>query len=95
MTDLLWHKPGVRVDERIQQFCAGDDVVLDREFFAFDIQASWAHAQGLQRIGILSASRMATRPSKRGWSSVWAMPDAGTTPAAAATTRCWSPRGCG
>ena len=59
MTDLLWQKPGVRVDERIQQFCAGDDVVLDREFFAFDIQASWAHAQGLQRIGILSPEELA------------------------------------
>ena len=59
MTDLLWQKPGVRVDERIQQFCAGDDVVLDREFFAFDIQASRAHAQGLQRIGILHADELA------------------------------------
>ena len=59
MTDLLWQKPGVRVDERIQQFCAGDDVVLDREFFAFDIQASRAHAQGLQRIGILQADELA------------------------------------
>ncbi|MBZ4038784.1 argininosuccinate lyase [Novilysobacter selenitireducens] len=59
MTDLLWQKPGVRIDERIQQFCAGDDVVLDREFFAFDIQASRAHAQGLQRIGILSPDELA------------------------------------
>ena len=59
MTDLLWQKPGVRIDERIQQFCAGDDVVLDREFFAFDIQASWAHAQGLQRIGILTTDELA------------------------------------
>ena len=58
MTDLLWQKPGVRVDERIQQFCAGDDVILDREFFAFDIQASAAHAEGLQRIGILSADEL-------------------------------------
>ena len=58
MTDLLWQKPGVHVDERIQQFCAGDDVILDREFFAFDIQASAAHAEGLQRIGILSADEL-------------------------------------
>ena len=58
MTDLLWQKPGVRVDELIQQFCAGDDVILDREFFAFDIQASAAHAEGLQRIGILSADEL-------------------------------------
>jgi len=59
MTDLLWQKPGVRIDERIQQFCAGDDVILDREFFAFDIRASAAHAEGLQRIGLLSADELA------------------------------------
>jgi argininosuccinate lyase len=58
MTDLLWQKPGVQVDERIQQFCAGDDVILDREFFLFDIRASAAHAEGLQRIGILSADEL-------------------------------------
>src|SRR5688500_12279609 len=55
MSDLLWQKPGVKVDARIQKFLAGEDVILDREFFLFDIQASRAHAQGLQRIGILSA----------------------------------------
>ena len=58
MSDLLWQKPGVKVDARIQQFLAGEDVILDREFFVFDIQASRAHAQGLQRIGILSAAEL-------------------------------------
>ena len=52
MSDLLWQKPGVAVDAEIQRFLAGDDVVLDREFFLHDIQASAAHAEGLQRIGI-------------------------------------------
>ena len=37
MADLLWQKPGVAVDYRIQAFLAGDDVILDREFFLFDI----------------------------------------------------------
>ena len=59
MSDLLWQKPGVAVDARIQAFLAGDDVVLDREFFLHDIAASRAHAQGLQRIGILSAEELA------------------------------------
>ena len=59
MSDLLWQKPGVKVDARIQRFLAGEDVVLDREFFLFDIQASRAHAQGLQQIGILSADELA------------------------------------
>jgi argininosuccinate lyase len=54
MSDLLWQKPGVTVDAGIQAFLAGDDVVLDREFFLHDIAASAAHAEGLQRIGILT-----------------------------------------
>lgn len=59
MSDLLWQKPGVKVDARIQQFLAGEDVILDREFFLFDIEASRAHAQGLQQIGILDAGELA------------------------------------
>lgn len=58
MSDLLWQKPGVKVDARIQQFLAGEDVILDREFFLFDIQASRAHAEGLQQIGILDADEL-------------------------------------
>ncbi len=59
MTDLLWQKPGVKVDARIQDFLAGQDVLLDREIFRFDIQASRAHAQGLARIGLLSPDELA------------------------------------
>ena len=58
MSDLLWQKPGVAVDDRIQAFLAGDDVLLDREFFLHDITASTAHAEGLQRIGILDADEL-------------------------------------
>ncbi|MCD9033069.1 argininosuccinate lyase [Luteimonas sp. Y-2-2-4F] len=58
MTSLLWQKPGVAVDAQIQAFLAGDDVILDREFFLHDIAASRAHAQGLQRIGILSTGEL-------------------------------------
>jgi len=58
MADLLWQKPGVAVDAQIQRFLAGDDVVLDREFFLHDIAASGAHAEGLQRIGILSQGEL-------------------------------------
>lgn len=56
MPDLLWQKPGVKLDARIQRFLAGDDVLLDREFFLHDIEASRAHAEGLCEIGILDAS---------------------------------------
>ena len=58
MSDLLWQKPGVAVDTQIQAFLAGDDVLLDREFFLHDIAASAAHAEGLQRIGILGGHEL-------------------------------------
>ncbi|HEY0230058.1 MAG TPA: lyase family protein, partial [Dokdonella sp.] len=56
MTDLLWQKSGTRTDERIMRFLAGDDVVLDREFLLYDIEASKAHVEGLANIGIVSAA---------------------------------------
>jgi argininosuccinate lyase len=59
MSDLLWQKPGITVDSAIQSFLAGDDVILDREFFLHDISASRAHAEGLQHIGILSHEELA------------------------------------
>lgn len=55
---LLWQKSGVEVDDRIQAFLAGDDVLLDREFFLHDIEASRVHAQGLAAIGILSQDEL-------------------------------------
>lgn len=58
MSGLLWQKPGVKVDARIQRFVAGEDVILDREFFLFDIRASGAHAEGLQQIGILTTDEL-------------------------------------
>jgi argininosuccinate lyase len=58
MTDPLWQKPGVKIDPAIQAFLAGDDVLLDREFFLFDIRASIAHAEGLQRIGLLASDEL-------------------------------------
>ncbi|PNS09618.1 argininosuccinate lyase [Solilutibacter silvestris] len=59
MSDLLWQKSGVKVDADIQGFLAGDDVILDREFMLYDIEASRAHAQGLQRIGVLTEDEFA------------------------------------
>lgn len=59
MANLLWQKPGVAVDAKIQTFLAGDDVILDRQFFLYDCRASAAHAQGLQHIGILTVEELA------------------------------------
>ena len=54
MTDFLWQKADVNVDERVMQFMAGEDVHLDREIFRHDLRASRAHAEALARIDILS-----------------------------------------
>ena len=42
-------------DQRRVDNLAGDDVILDREFFLHDITASKAHVEGLRRIDILAA----------------------------------------
>ncbi|MFZ0872514.1 MAG: argininosuccinate lyase, partial [Rhodanobacter sp.] len=55
MTQPLWQKSGVQIDARIMKFLAGDDVLLDREFFLHDITASKAHVEGLANIGVVSA----------------------------------------
>ena len=54
MTTPLWDKSGIQVDARTMRFLAGDDVLLDREFFLYDIVASKAHVEGLANIGVLS-----------------------------------------
>jgi argininosuccinate lyase len=53
---LIWEKDGIAVDDRIQRFLAGDDVVVDRALFLCDVRASKAHAAGLARIGVLTAA---------------------------------------
>ncbi len=60
MTEYLWSKVDKSLPdaERVQQFMSGADVVLDREIFLFDIQATAAHASGLQRIGVLTESEL-------------------------------------
>ena len=59
MTQPLWQKPGIRIDAKIMQFLAGDDVLLDREFFLHDITASKAHVEGLANIGVVSVDEAA------------------------------------
>ena len=54
MTQPLWQKAGIQIDAKIMQFLAGDDVLLDREFFLHDITASKAHVEGLANIGVVS-----------------------------------------
>jgi argininosuccinate lyase len=56
---LLWKKADTASDANIMRFLAGEDAVLDREFFVHDIVASKAHVEGLARIGVLSADECA------------------------------------
>jgi len=61
MKNYLWQDDdGTKIDQAIMEFTAGEDVVLDRELFAFDIQATAAHVRGLARIGILDAGESDT-----------------------------------
>ena len=56
MKKFVWQGENVEsVDRAVMEFLAGEDVVLDRELFPFDIDATAAHVRGLLRIGILSA----------------------------------------
>ena len=56
MKNFVWQDEGAEsVDQTIMDFMAGEDVILDRELFAFDIDATAAHVRGLARIGIMSA----------------------------------------
>jgi argininosuccinate lyase len=53
MTNPLWQKSDTKIDAKIMRFLAGDDVLLDREFFLYDITASKAHVEGLANIDVL------------------------------------------
>ena len=52
---VLWQKNTTSIDETLQDFMAGEDVVLDQNLLLFDIQASIAHVQGLQQIDVVTA----------------------------------------
>lgn len=54
MKKLLWQEGEGPIDDAIAAFTAGEDVILDRQLFPFDIRATAAHVRGLQRIGIVS-----------------------------------------
>jgi argininosuccinate lyase len=54
MKKFVWQDEGsAAVDRTIMEFLAGEDVILDRELFPFDIEATAAHVRGLARIGIM------------------------------------------
>jgi argininosuccinate lyase len=61
MNKYLWQSDSdEQVDKTIMEFMAGEDVILDRELFPFDIQATAAHVRGLQRIDVLTVEESDT-----------------------------------
>lgn len=61
MKRFLWQEGGEGpIDQEVMDFLAGEDVLLDRELFPFDIRATAAHVRGLQRIGILGEDETET-----------------------------------
>jgi argininosuccinate lyase len=54
----VWAESETATDAEVARFLAGDDVVLDRELFPFDIRATKAHAEGLGRIGLLTPAEV-------------------------------------
>ena len=60
MASPLWQKSDSKVDAKIMRFLAGDDVLLDREFFLHDITASKAHVEGLANIDVLDGDEAST-----------------------------------
>ena len=60
MKQFLWQDGSDQVDQHIMEFMAGEDVILDRDLFPYDIRATAAHVRGLERIGMLSPAESET-----------------------------------
>lgn len=58
----LWQKKSSAKDERIskavEQFTVGKDYILDQKLVPYDVWASKVHAEGLQKIGVLTKDEL-------------------------------------
>ena len=52
----LWKKTESTLHPAVEKYTAGTDSVFDLELLRFDIQASKAHAKGLEKAGILTGA---------------------------------------
>ena len=50
----LWQKDKTIINKIVEKYTVGDDYLLDVNLLPYDLQASLVHAQGLNKIGILS-----------------------------------------
>ncbi len=55
MTKKLWQKNETQSHFLIESYTVGDDYIWDKKLILYDIQASLAHAKGLEKIGILTS----------------------------------------
>ncbi len=53
----LWDK-GQSIDQKIEEFTVGNDRELDMHIASYDLKASVAHAEMLQKVGLLSADEL-------------------------------------
>jgi len=51
----LWKKSGITLHPLVEKYTVGTDYILDAKLMPYDIQATKAHAKGLQQIGIFRA----------------------------------------
>lgn len=58
MKKTLWQKTNTKTLPCVQDFLAGKDVELDQHLFLFDIEATQAHAVGLENVGVLTSKEL-------------------------------------
>jgi len=54
----LWKKTDTELNPLVEKYTAGTDYIFDVELLPFDITASKAHANGLEKVGILSSEEL-------------------------------------
>lgn len=54
----LWQKDGSSLHPKIEKYTVGDDYIWDKQIMPYDIEASLAHAKGLEKIGILNSDEL-------------------------------------
>lgn len=54
----LWQKNTTVINKIIEKYTVGDDFILDKDLLIYDLQASLAHAQGLNKIGVLTKAEL-------------------------------------
>jgi len=54
----IWQSKSTTLHPAIEQYTVGNDYILDQELLPFDVEASFAHAQALKKIGVITAAEL-------------------------------------